>query len=182
MSMIQDKYNDEVKASLMKEFGYSSIMQVPQLDKIVINMGLGGAVTNNKLIEEAAEELKMISGQKPMVCTAKKSIAGFKLREEVPIGLKVTLRGNQMWNFLDKLVAIALPRVRDFHGINAKSFDGKGNYTLGISEHIIFSEIDYDKVNKIKGMDISFVTTAATNKEGLALLSGLGMPFQKKGE
>ena len=182
MSMIQDKYNDEVKASLMKEFGYSSIMQVPQLDKIVINMGLGGAVTNNKLIEEAAEELKMISGQKPMVCIAKKSIAGFKLREEVPIGLKVTLRGNQMWNFIDKLVAIALPRVRDFRGINSKAFDGRGNYTLGINEHIIFSEIEYDKVNKIKGMDITFVTTAETNEEGLALLSGLGMPFQKKGE
>jgi large subunit ribosomal protein L5 len=180
--MIQDKYNDEVKASLMKEFGYSSIMQVPQLDKIVINMGLGGAVTNNKLIEEAAEELKMISGQKPSVCIAKKSIAGFKLREEVPIGLKVTLRGNQMWNFIDKLVAIALPRVRDFRGINSKAFDGRGNYTLGVNEHIIFSEIEYDKVNKIKGMDITFVTTAETNEEGLALLSGLGMPFQKKGE
>jgi large subunit ribosomal protein L5 len=182
MSMIQDKYNDEVKASLMKEFGYDSIMQVPKLDKIVINMGLGGAVTNNKLVEEAAEELKMISGQKPMVCNSKKSIAGFKLREEMPIGLKVTLRGDQMWNFIDKLVAIALPRVRDFRGINAKAFDGRGNYTLGVTEHIIFSEIDYDKVNKIKGMDISFVTTAMTNEEGLALLSGLGMPFQKKGE
>lgn len=181
MSNIQKLYRDSVKTQLMTEHGYKSIMQVPTLDKIVINMGLGEAAQNSKLIEEAVEELKVISGQKPIVTIAKNSIAGFKLREEQPIGCKVTLRGEQMYNFLDKLVMVALPRVRDFQGISHKSFDGRGNYTLGITEQIIFPEIDYDKVNKIKGMDITFVTTANSNEEGLSLLTKLGMPFTKRG-
>jgi len=182
MSFIEDKYKDQVKTELMTEFKYESIMQVPKIDKVVINMGLGEAAANSKVIEEAAEELKKITGQKPMVTMAKKSIAGFKLREEQPIGLKVTLRGPQMYNFLDKLIGIALPRVRDFQGINPKAFDGRGNYTLGITEQIIFSEIDYDKVNKIRGMDISVVTTANTNEEGKALLEKVGFPFVRRGE
>jgi large subunit ribosomal protein L5 len=182
MSFIEDKYKSEVKAELMKEFGYASIMQVPKIDKIVVNIGLGEAAANSKIVDEAAEELKAITGQKPAVTKAKKSIAGFKLREEQPIGLKVTLRGPQMYNFLDKLIGIALPRVRDFQGINPKAFDGRGNYTLGITEQMIFSEIDYDKVNGVRGMDITVVTTANTNEEGLALLTKIGMPFVKKGE
>ncbi len=182
MSVIQDKYKNEIKDELMKEFGYKSIMQVPKLDKVVINMGLGEAASNSKLINEAMEELKLISGQQPVVTKAKKSIAGFKLREEQPIGVKVTLRGENMYNFLDKLISITLPSVRDFRGINAKAFDGRGNYTLGVKEQIIFPEIDFDKVNKIKGMDISVVTTAETNEEAFKLLSLIGMPFAKKGE
>lgn len=182
MSVIQEKYNNEIKDELMKEFGYKSIMQVPKLDKIVINMGLGEAASNSKLINEAMEELKLISGQQPVATIARKSIAGFKLREEQPIGVKVTLRGANMYNFLDKLISITLPRVRDFRGINNKSFDGRGNYTLGVKEQIIFPEIDFDKVNKIKGMDITFVTTAENNEEALKLLTLIGMPFAKKGE
>ncbi len=182
MSVIQDKYNNEIKDELMKEFNYASVMQVPKLDKIVINMGLGEAASNSKLINEAMEELKLISGQQPVATIAKKSIAGFKLREEQPIGVKVTLRGANMYNFLDKLISITLPRVRDFRGINNKAFDGRGNYTLGVKEQIIFPEIDFDKVNKIKGMDITFVTTAETNEEALKLLTLIGMPFAKKGE
>ncbi len=182
MSVIQDKYNNEIKDELMKEFNYASVMQVPKLDKIVINMGLGEAASNSKLINEAMEELKLISGQQPIATIAKKSIAGFKLREEQPIGVKVTLRGANMYNFLDKLISITLPRVRDFRGINNKAFDGRGNYTLGVKEQIIFPEIDFDKVNKIKGMDITFVTTAETNEEALKLLTLIGMPFAKKGE
>ncbi len=182
MSVIQDKYTNEIKDELMKEFGYKSIMQVPKLDKIVINMGLGEAASNSKLINEAMEELKLISGQQPIATIAKKSIAGFKLREEQPIGVKVTLRGANMYNFLDKLISITLPRVRDFRGINNKSFDGRGHYTLGIKKQIIFPDIDFDKVNKIKGMDITFVTTAENNEEALKLLTLIGMPFAKKGE
>ncbi len=182
MSFVKDKYNSEVKDALMAKFEYDSVMQVPKLDKITINMGLGEATSNSKIIEEAVEELKALSGQKPVITKAKNSIAGFKLREEQAIGAKVTLRGDNMYNFLDKFFGIALPRVRDFQGLNPKSFDGRGNYTCGIQEQIIFSEIDYDKVNKIVGMDISFVTTAKTNEEGFALLQGLGMPFVKKGE
>jgi large subunit ribosomal protein L5 len=182
MSFIQDKYKNEVIAEMMTEQNYASVMQVPKIDKIVINMGLGEAVTNSKVVEDAVEELKMISGQKPQITIAKKSIAGFKLREGQAIGCKVTLRGASMYNFLDKLVGIALPRVRDFQGINAKSFDGRGNYTLGVTEQIIFPEIDYDKVTKIKGMDITIVTTANTNEEALSLLSKIGMPFPKKGD
>ncbi|MBL0701671.1 MAG: 50S ribosomal protein L5 [Spiroplasma sp.] len=182
MSFIEQKYKDEVKTELMKEFEYKSIMQVPKINKVVINMGLGEASANSKIIDESIEELKLITGQQPIVTKAKNSIAGFKLREEQPIGLKVTLRGPQMYNFLDKLVGIALPRVRDFQGLSPKSFDGRGNYTLGITEQIIFSEIDYDKVSKIRGMDISIVTTANTNEEGRALLEKIGLPFVKRGE
>ena len=182
MSFILEKYNNEVKDQLMKEFEYKSIMQVPKIEKVVINMGLGEAAGNSKIIDSALEELKLISGQKPIVTKAKNSIAGFKLREGQPIGCKVTLRGKNMYNFLDKLVAVALPRVRDFQGISPKSFDGNGNYTLGITEQVIFPEIDYDKINKILGMDITIVTTAKTNEEGYKLLELIGMPFAKRGE
>ena len=182
MSFVQEKYNAEVKDALMKEFNYKSVMQVPKIEKVVINMGLGEAASNSKIIEGAVEELKEISGQKPVVTIARNSIAGFKLREGQPIGCKVTLRGENMFNFLDKLIAIALPRVRDFQGINPKSFDGNGNYTLGVTEQVIFSEIDYDKVSKILGMDITIVTTANTNEEGFKLLELVGMPFTKRGE
>lgn len=179
--MLKEKYNDQIKAELMSEFGYKSIMQVPKLDKVVINMGLGKAVENSKMIDEAVEELTVISGQKPVVTIAKKSIAGFKLREGQAIGVKVTLRGENMYNFLEKLLMISLPRVRDFQGVNPKAFDGRGNYTMGVKEQIIFPEIDYDKVSKIMGMDITIVTTANTNEEGLALLTKIGVPFTKKG-
>ncbi len=181
MSVIKQEYDKKIKNELMSQFNYSSIMQVPKLDKIVINMGLGSATDNSKIIDEAVEELKLISGQQPVVTKAKKSIAGFKLREEQPIGVKVTLRGANMYNFLDKLIKVALPRVRDFQGLSNKSFDGRGNYTLGITEQLIFPEIDYDKVNKIKGMDITMVTTANTNEEALVLLEKIGVPFKKKG-
>ncbi len=181
MSIIKKMYDETIKNELMSENEYSSIMEVPKLDKIVINMGLGQATDNSKIIDEAVEEMKLISGQQPIVTKAKKSIAGFKLREDQPIGVKVTLRGKNMYNFLDKLVMVALPRVRDFQGINAKAFDGRGNYTLGVTEQLIFPEIDYDKVNKINGMDITLVTTAKSNEEALALLTKMGMPFKKKG-
>lgn len=179
--MLKEMYNDTIKAEMMEEFKYDSVMQIPALDKIVINMGLGMAVENSKLVDEAVEELKLISGQKPLITKAKKSIAGFKVREDQAIGAKVTLRGENMFNFLEKLTMISLPRVRDFQGINNKSFDGRGNYTMGITEQLIFPEIDFDKVNKTKGMDITFVTTAETNEEALALLTKFGMPFKKKG-
>ncbi len=182
MSFTKEKYNNEVKDALMKEFKYKSVMQIPKLDKVVINMGLGEAAANSKIIEEAVEELKMLSGQKPVITKAKKSIAGFKLREEQPIGAKVTLRGENMFNFLDKFLGITLPRVRDFQGLNPKAFDGRGNYTCGVQEQIIFPEIEFDKVKKIIGMDITIVTTANTNEEGLSLLRGIGVPFVKKGE
>ena len=182
MSFVKEKYNNEVKDSLLKEFKYESVMQVPKLDKVVINMGLGEAAANSKIIEEAVEELKVLSGQKPVVTKAKNSIAGFKLREEQPIGAKVTLRGENMFNFLDKFLGIALPRVRDFQGLNPKACDGIGNYTCGIQEQIIFPEIDFDKVKRTTGMDITIVTTATNNEEGLALLRGIGVPFIKKGE
>ncbi len=181
MSVIKQEYDKTIKNELMSQFNYSSIMQVPKLDKIVINMGLGSATENSKIIDEAVEELKLISGQQPVVTKAKKSIAGFKLREDQAIGVKVTLRGANMYNFLDKLIKVALPRVRDFQGLSNKSFDGRGNYTLGITEQLIFPEIDYDKVNKIKGMDITMVTTANTNEEALVLLEKIGVPFKKKG-
>ena len=163
----------------MTKFNYSSVMQVPAMEKIVINIGVGDAVSNSKLLDEAVEELTLISGQKPVITRAKKSIAGFKLREGMPIGCKVTLRGERMYEFLDKLVNISLPRVRDFRGVSNNSFDGRGNYTLGIKEQLIFPEINFDKVNKIRGMDIVFVTTAKTDEEGHELLAQLGMPFHK---
>lgn len=181
MSIVQAKYNEQ-KNSLMEEFKYSSTMQIPKIQKVVINMGLGEATGNSKILDEAVNELKMISGQQPVITKARNSIAGFKLREGQAIGCKVTLRGQNMYNFLDKLVAIALPRVRDFQGLNPNAFDGHGNYTLGITEQTIFSEIDYDKISKVLGMDITIVTSAKTNEEGFKLLELVGMPFAKRGE
>ena len=163
----------------MKKFGYESTMQIPKMEKIVINIGVGDAVNNSKFLEEAVEELTLISGQKPIVTTAKKSIAGFKVREGQAIGCKVTLRGERMYEFLDKLFNISLPRVRDFHGVSATAFDGRGNYTLGVKEQLIFPEINFDKVNKVRGMDVVIVTTAKTNNEAHALLKEMGMPFTK---
>jgi len=179
MNRVQVKYNEQVKAELMKKFAYTSVMQVPKLDKIVINMGVGDAIQNSKVLDAAYEELKQIAGQKPVITKAKKSIAAFKLREGVSIGCKVTLRGERMYEFYDKLVSVALPRVRDFRGLSKDSFDGRGNYTLGIKEQLIFPEINYDKVLKIRGMDIVIVTTAKTDQEGRELLSLLDMPFRK---
>lgn len=181
MSIVQAKYNEQ-KNSLMDEFKYSSTMQIPKIQKVVINMCLGEATGNSKILDEAVNELKMISGQQPVITKARNSIAGFKLREGQAIGCKVTLRGQNMYNFLDKLVAIALPRVRDFQGLNPNAFDGHGNYTLGITEQTIFSEIDYDKISKVLGMDITIVTSAKTNEEGFKLLELVGMPFAKRGE
>ncbi|MFW3505476.1 MULTISPECIES: 50S ribosomal protein L5 [Aerococcus] len=176
---LQEKYKNEVVPSMIEKFNYSSIMQAPKLDKIVINMGVGDAVSNAKNLENAVEELTLIAGQKPVITTAKKSIAGFRLREGMPIGTKVTLRGERMYEFFDKLVSVSLPRVRDFRGISNRSFDGRGNYTLGIREQLIFPEIDFDKVSKVRGMDIVIVTTADSDEESLELLTQLGMPFKK---
>lgn len=179
MSIIKDRYQNVVKPELIKAFNYTSVMQVPKIEKIVVNMGVGDAVFNPKVLDDAVEELRAITGQKPLVTKAKNSISNFKLREGMPIGAKVTLRGDRMWFFLDKLVNIALPRVRDFRGISANSFDGRGNYTVGIKEQIIFPEISLDKVKKVRGMDIVIVTTAKTDQEGRQLLTLLGMPFKK---
>ncbi len=179
MNRLFTKYTDVVKPTLFKEFSYKSIMEVPTVNKIVINMGVGDAVANSKLLDDAVAELTLIAGQKPVVTKAKNSIANFKVREGYPIGCKVTLRGERMYDFLDKLVSITLPRVRDFHGVSKNSFDGRGNYTLGIKEQIIFTEIDYDKIKKIRGMDIVIVTTAKTDEEAKSLLTHLGMPFKK---
>ena len=174
-----EKYNNSVRTELANKFAYKSSMQIPRLEKIVNNMGVGDAVANSKVLDDAVEELTLIAGQKPVVTKAKKSIANFKLREGMPIGCKVTLRGERMYEFFDKLVSISLPRVRDFHGINPNAFDGRGNYTLGVKEQLIFPEINFDKVKKVRGMDIVIVTTAATDEEGRALLSLMGMPFRK---
>lgn len=179
MNRLQERYKNEVVKSLMEKFNYDSVMQVPSIEKIVINMGVGDAVSNSKVLDDAVAELTAIAGQKPIITKAKKSIAGFKLREGMPIGCKVTLRGEKMYEFLDKLVSISLPRVRDFRGVSKDAFDGRGNYTLGIKEQLIFPEINFDKVNKIRGMDIVIVTTANTDQEGRELLAQLGMPFQK---
>ncbi len=179
MNRLKEKYVKEVIPSLKKKHNYETVMDIPKLEKIVINMGVGDATLNSKLLDAAVKDLTQISGQKPVITKAKKSIAGFKVREGQPIGCKVTLRGDRMYNFMDKLVSIALPRVRDFRGISPRAFDGRGNYTLGIKEQLIFSEIDYDSVAKVRGMDIVFVTTAKTNEEALDLLSELGMPFRK---
>ncbi|EZP79121.1 50S ribosomal protein L5 [Parageobacillus genomosp. 1] len=179
MNRLKEKYVNEVVPALMSKFNYKSIMQVPKIEKIVINMGVGDAVQNPKALDNAVEELTLIAGQKPVVTRAKKSIAGFRLRAGMPIGAKVTLRGERMYEFLDKLISVSLPRVRDFRGVSKKSFDGRGNYTLGIKEQLIFPEIDYDKVNKVRGMDIVIVTTANTDEEARELLTLLGMPFQK---
>ena len=179
MSNLKEKYNKEISKSLMDQFKYASVMQVPKLEKIVVNMGVGEAAHDEKYMEAAVKDLEAITGQKVIVTKAKKSIAGFKIREGQSIGCKVTLRGENMYNFLEKLVRIALPRVRDFRGISKTAFDGKGNYTLGVKEQLIFPEIDYDAVLQVIGMDIVFVTTAKTNEEGLALLSAFGLPFRK---
>ncbi|MFJ7953240.1 50S ribosomal protein L5 [Lysinibacillus sp. NPDC096418] len=179
MSRLKEKYLNEVSPALMSKFEYKSVMQLPKVDKIVINMGVGDAVQNSKALDTAVEELAIITGQKPVVTKAKKSIAGFRLREGMPIGAKVTLRGERMYEFLDKLISISLPRVRDFRGVSKKAFDGRGNYTLGIKEQLIFPEIDYDKVSKVRGMDIVIVTTANSDEEARELLTQFGMPFQK---
>ena len=175
---LRTKYKEEVIPALMKRFGYKSIMQVPKLEKISLNRGVNGAVTDKKLVDIAMEELSTISGQKAVATMSKKDISNFKLRKHMPIGARVTLRGEKMYEFLDRLISVALPRVRDFKGINEKSFDGRGNYTMGVTEQIIFPEIDIDKVNKITGMDITFVTTAGTDEEAYELLKEMGMPFK----
>ena len=180
MNRLQEKYNNLVKPELINQFNYSSTMEIPRLEKIVVNMGIGDAVSNSKVLDDAVAELQAITGQKPVITKAKKSIASFKLREGMPIGCKVTLRGERMYEFLDKLISISLPRVRDFHGINENAFDGRGNYTLGVKEQLIFPEINFDNIKKLRGMDIVIVTTANTDEEGRALLSLLGMPFYKK--
>ena len=179
MNRLLEKYKNDVVPQLMKEFNYSSIMEVPKIDKVVVNIGVGDAIQNSKLLDEAVEELAAITGQAPVITKAKKSIANFKLREGMPIGCKVTLRSDKMYDFLDKLFNISLPRVRDFRGVSDTSFDGRGNYTLGVKEQIIFPEIDFDKVNRTRGMDVVIVTTAKTNDEAKALLTAMGLPFKK---
>lgn len=179
MSRYKEMYSNEVVAAMVKKFGYKNTLQVPKLDKIVINMGIGEAKENAKILEAAMKDLEIISGQKPIITKAKNSIANFKIRQGMPIGCKVTLRGEKMYEFLDRLVNLALPRVRDFRGVNANSFDGRGNYALGIKEQIIFPEIEFDKVDKVRGMDVIFVTTAKTDEEARELLALFNMPFQK---
>ena len=179
MSRLREKYDAEIKSAMTEKFGYKNVMQIPKLDKIVINMGVGEARENAKVLDAAIKDLETIAGQKAVVTRARKSVANFKLREGMPIGCKVTLRGEKMYEFLDRLVNLALPRVRDFRGVNPNAFDGRGNYTLGIKEQLIFPEINFDKVNKLRGMDIVFVTTAKTDEEGHELLAQLGMPFHK---
>ena len=176
---LKQKFVDEVTPSLVEQFNYSSVMEVPKVEKIVVNMGVGDAVANAKNLDKAVDELALITGQKPLITKAKKSIAGFRLREGMPIGAKVTLRGERMYDFLDKLIAVSLPRVRDFQGISSRAFDGRGNYTLGVKEQLIFPEIDYDKVTKVRGMDIVIVTTANTDEEARELLTLFNMPFSK---
>ena len=177
---LKNEFDDSVSKSLMTEFGYKSTMQIPRIIKIILSRGVGAAVADKKLVDQAVDELTLISGQKAVPTLSKKDVASFKLRKGMPIGAKVTLRGNKMFEFLDRLISIALPRVRDFHGIKPSGFDGRGNYTLGITEQIIFPEIDIDKVNKISGMDITFVTSASTDNEAKSLLSLIGLPFKKK--
>ena len=179
MNHLKEKYTQQIVPELMEKYKYTTVMNVPKLDKIVINIGTGDATTNAKLLEAAMNELELITGQKPVATKAKKAIAGFKLRAGQAIGCKVTLRGDKMYNFLEKLISIALPRVRDFRGVSPKAFDGRGNYTLGLTEQLIFSEIEYDNVVKVRGMDIVFVTTANSNEEAYDLLKGFGMPFKK---
>ncbi|PCK72438.1 50S ribosomal protein L5-like protein [Paenibacillus larvae subsp. larvae B-3650] len=176
---MKDRFLNEITPALMQKFNYTTVMQVPKVEKVVINMGVGEAVSNSKVLDSAVEDMQKISGQKPVITRAKKSIAGFKLRENMPIGVKVTLRGERMYHFLDKLFNVALPRVRDFRGVSSKAFDGRGNYTLGLKEQLIFPEIEYDQVDKVRGMDVVIVTTAKTDEEARELLSELGMPFVK---
>ena len=179
MPTLKDKYKNEVAPALMSKFGYKSVMEIPRLEKIIVNVGVGEAKENAKVLEAVVADVAAITGQKPVITKAKKSIANFKLREGMPIGVKVTLRQDRMWEFVDRLFNIALPRVRDFRGINPDGFDGRGNYSLGIKEQLIFPEIEYDKIDKIRGMNIAFVTTAKTDEEGRELLSQLGAPFAK---
>ena len=179
MARLKTQYNEQLKQKIQQELGLANVMEIPKITKITLNMGVGDAVSNAKNLDKAVEELALITGQKPLITKAKKSIAGFRLREGMPIGAKVTLRGERMYEFLDKLVTVSLPRVRDFHGVSKKAFDGRGNYTLGIKEQLIFPEVDYDLVDKVRGMDIVIVTTANTDEESRELLAQLGMPFQK---
>ncbi|HLQ95754.1 MAG TPA: 50S ribosomal protein L5 [Pseudogracilibacillus sp.] len=179
MNELKQTYQEKMIPSMMDKFEYKSVMQVPKIEKIIINMGVGDAVQNSKLLDNAVDELTQISGQKPVITRAKNSIAGFRLREGMPIGTKVTLRGERMYEFLQKLIRVALPRVRDFRGVSSKAFDGRGNYTLGVKEQLIFPEINYDKVNKVRGMDIAIVTTSNSDEEARELLTQFGMPFQK---
>ena len=179
MNRLNQKYKETVVPALMKQFNYKSVMEVPYIDKVVINIGVGDAIPNSKALDDAVAELAAITGQAPVITKAKKSIANFKVREGMPIGCKVTLRREKMYDFLDKLMNISLPRVRDFRGVSDTSFDGRGNYSLGLKEQIIFPEIDYDKINKVRGMDVVIVTTAKTNEEAKALLTEMGMPFKK---
>lgn len=179
MAKLHDYYKSSVVAELAKQFGYTSVMQVPRIEKITLNMGVGEAINDKKLLENAASDMATISGQKPLITKARKSVAGFKIREGYPIGCKVTLRGERMWDFLERLIFIALPRVRDFRGVSAKSFDGRGNYSMGVREQIIFPEIDYDKVDRVRGLDITITTTAKSDDEGRALLAAFKFPFRK---
>jgi len=179
MARLKEYYKQEIAPAMMKKFSYKSVMQIPKLDKIVINVGAGEAKENSKVIDSAMEDLSAITGQRPVVCTAKKSVANFKVRAGMKIGVKVTLRGDRMYEFVDRLFNVALPRVRDFRGINPNSFDGRGNYNMGVREQLIFPEIDYDKIDKVRGMDICFVTTAKTDEESRELLTLLGAPFAK---
>ena len=179
MAKLHNFYKDNVVSDLQKQFGYTSVMQVPRIEKITLNMGVGEALADKKVLENAASDMAAISGQKPMITKARRSVAGFKIREGYPIGCKVTLRGSRMWDFFERLVTIAIPRVRDFRGLNAKAFDGRGNYSMGVREQIIFPEIDYDKVDKIRGLDITITTSAKTDEEGRALLAAFNFPFRK---
>lgn len=180
MAKLHEFYKETIVPGMMKDMGYSSVMQVPRIEKITLNMGLGEAIADKKILEHAKGDLAAIAGQKPLITVARKSVAGFKIREGYPIGAKVTLRGDRMWEFFERLVSIAIPRIRDFRGLNEKSFDGRGNYSMGVKEQIIFPEIDYDKVDKIRGMDITITTSANTNEEGHKLLSLFGVPFKNK--
>ena len=180
MAKLHDFYKDTVVAQLQEQFGYKSVMQVPRIEKITLNMGVGEAISDKKVLEHATNDLTAISGQKPLTTVARKSVAGFKIREGYPIGTKVTLRGERMWEFLERLISISIPRIRDFRGLNPKSFDGRGNYSMGVREQIIFPEIEYDKIDKIRGLDVTITTSAKDNEEGLALLSAFDFPFKKK--
>ena len=179
MAKLHDFYKDNVVSDLQKQFDYTSVMQVPRIEKITLNMGVGEALADKKVLEHAASDMAAISGQKPMITKARRSVAGFKIREGYPIGCKVTLRGARMWDFFERFVTIAIPRVRDFRGLNAKSFDGRGNYSMGVREQIIFPEIDYDKVDKVRGLDITITTSAKSDEEARALLSAFNFPFRK---
>lgn len=179
MAKLHNFYKDNVVSDLQKQFGYTSVMQVPRIEKITLNMGVGEALADKKVLEHAASDMALISGQKPVITKARRSVAGFKIREGYPIGCKVTLRGSRMWEFFERLVTIAIPRVRDFRGLNAKSFDGRGNYSMGVREQIIFPEIEYDKVDKVRGLDITITTSAKSDEEGRALLAAFNFPFRK---